>query len=380
MLERFRWISYFRRVLKPAERLNESELEPQFQAALRGLVARVPFLKLASLRQDVKLGQDRIGRPDWLAELQAGDQFWTLVAEGKKSGQPREVRAAVLQLKHYLSLLPSDKPSYGLVIAPFVSEESARICTEAGVGYADFAGNTRLSFDRIFIETRAERKHPAVKREARSVFSPKAARVLRVLLQGPLRAWKVKELAAAAEVSLGHVSAVRQQLLAREWATEEEEGLRISKPDALLDAWAADDAWGKRTETREYSLLEQDPDKVAAKLIETLGGKRHAFTQWFGAFQRRPYTVPVVTTVYVEDFPDDDVLKDNLHARRVGAGGRLRIVKPKDEGVFQCLQEIRGRQVVCDVQLYLDVIRAGLRGDEAASELRGMENFSGGWK
>jgi hypothetical protein len=32
------------------------------------------------------------------------------------------------------------------------------------------------------------------------------------------------------------------------------------------------------------------------------------------------------------------------------------------------------------VQLYLDVIRAGLRGDEAASELRGMKNFSGGWK
>jgi hypothetical protein len=58
----------------------------------------------------------------------------------------------------------------------------------------------------------------------------------------------------------------------------------------------------------------------------------------------------------------------------------LRIVKPKDEGVFQCLQEIRGRKVVCDLQLYLDVIHAGMRGDEAAHELRKSENFSGGWK
>ncbi len=367
-------------MLKPTEKLNERELEPQFQAALRGLVARVPFLKLASLKQDVKLGKDRIGRPDWLAELRVGDESWTLVAEGKKSGQPREVRSAVLQLKHYLSLLPPDKPSHGLVLAPFISEESARICAEAGVGYADFAGNARLSFDRIFIETRAAEKPPGVKREAKSVFSPKATRVLRVLLQGPLRAWKVKDLSAAADVSLGHVSAVRQQLLAREWAAEEEEGLRIRKPDALLDAWAAADDWEKRTETREYSLLEHDPAKVAAKLEETLGGKKHAFTQWFGAFLRQPYALPIVTTVYVEDFPDEGLLKNKLQARRVDAGGRLRLVKPKDEGVFLCPQEIRGRQVVCDVQLYLDVIRAGLRGDEAALELRGTENFSGGWK
>ena len=121
-------------MVKLSKRVNERDLEPQFQATLRGLVARVPFLKLASLKRDAKLGKERIGRPDWLAELRSGNQSWTLVAEGKKSGQPREIRAAVLQLKHYFSLLPSDKPSYGLVLAPFISEESARICAEAGVG------------------------------------------------------------------------------------------------------------------------------------------------------------------------------------------------------------------------------------------------------
>lgn len=367
-------------MLKPAERLKERELEPQFQAALRGLVAGVPFLKLASLKRDAKLGKGRTGRPDWLAELRAGDQSWTLVAEGKRSGQPREVRAAVLQLNHYLSLLPPGKPGYGLVIAPFISEQSARICTEAGVGYADLAGNARLAFDRIFIEKRVAGNPVSVKREARSIFSPKATRVLRVLLQGPLKAWKVKDLAAAAEVSLGHVSAVRQQLLAREWAAEEDDGLRISRPDALLDAWAAADRWEDRTETREYSLLDYDPWKVAVKWEETLGAGKYAFTQWFGAFLRQPYALPALTTVYVEDFPDEELLKKQFHARRVDGGGRLRLVKPKDEGVFQCLQQVKGRQVVCDVQLYLDVIRAGLRGDEAAAELRNAENFSGGWK
>ena len=367
-------------MLKPAKKLNERELEPQFQALLRGLVAGIPFLKLASLKQDAKLGDGRIGRVDWLAELRGGDHSWTLVAEGKRSGQPREVRAAVLQLKHYLSLLPPGKPGYGLVLAPFISEQSARICTDAGVGYADLAGNARLSFDRVFIEKRVAGNPVAVKREARSVFSPKATRVIRVLLQGPLRAWKVKELAEAAEVSLGHVSTVRQKLLAREWAVEDEDGLRVSKPDALLDAWVQADDWQSRTEIREYSLLENIPAEVASNVVGLLGRKKHAFTQWFGAFLRQPYTLPVLTTVYVEDFPDEEALKKQLGARRVDGGGRLRLVKPTDQGVFQCLQEIQGRKVVCDVQLYLDVIAAGLRGDEAAAELRKVKDFSGGWR
>ncbi len=87
-----------------------------------------------------------------------------------------------------------------------------------------------------------------------------------------------------------------------------------------------------------------------------------------------------MTSLYVEEFPDEGLLKEVLHAREVDRGGGLRLVKPGDEGVFQCLQEIQGRNVVCDVQLYLDVIGAGLRGDEAAQELRKAENFSGGWK
>lgn len=367
-------------MVKLRERVKERDLEARFQGALRALIARVPFLTLGSLKRDVPLGTGGVGRPDWLAELRSGEQSWTVVVKRKRNGQPREVRSAVLELKDYLSLLPPDRPACGLVLAPFISEESARICAEAGIGYADLAGNARLSFDRIFIEVRSPDKPGVVKREARSIFSPKAARVLRVLLQGPLRAWKVKELAEAAGVSLGHVSAVRQKLLAREWAVETEDGIAISKPDALLDSWVEADDWSKRTEVREYSLLQNIPPEAASKVVKLLKGKKHAFTQWFGAFLRQPYTLPVVTTLYVEDFPDEEILKKELGARRVDDGGRLRLVRPADDGVFQCLQEIQGRKVVCDVQLYLDVISAGLRGDEAAGELRKAKDFSGGWK
>jgi hypothetical protein len=95
------------------------------------------------------------------------------------------------------------------------SEVVVEDCAEEGLGYADFVGNARLSFDRIFIETRVAGNSLSVKREAKSVFSPNATRVQRVLLQGPLRAWKVKYLAAAADVSLAHVSAVRRRFWLR---------------------------------------------------------------------------------------------------------------------------------------------------------------------
>jgi hypothetical protein len=48
--------------------------------------------------------------------------------------------------------------------------------------------------------------------------------------------WKVVDLAAAADVSLGHVTDVRTALLEREWASIVPEGLRLTAPDALLDA------------------------------------------------------------------------------------------------------------------------------------------------
>jgi hypothetical protein len=376
-------------VLKQVEKLNERDLEPRFQGLLRGIIARVPFLKLESLKSDpvirpqvaAKLVNAAVARPDWLLSVKAGARPWTWVAEGKRLGQPREVRAGVLQLKHYLSLLPPRTSSYGVLLAPYISEESARICTEAGMGYADLAGNARISFDQVFIETHAAENPFHEKRTVKSVFSPKATRVLRVLLRGPLRSWKVKELALEADVSLGHVSAVRQQLLAYEWAVENADGLLVSKPDGLFNAWIAADDWDARTTAREYALLVSDPVEIATKAHAFLSESAipHAFTQWIAAHFRHPHTTPPVTTVYVSEFPPDDEIKDRLLARRVDAGGRLRLVRPKDVGVLSQIQTTKRLPLVSDVQIYLDLIKAGQRGDDAAAELRRWPDFSGGW-
>jgi len=55
-------------------------------------------------------------------------------------------------------------------------------------------------------------------------------------------------------------------------------------------------------------------------------------------------------------------------------------VLPKDEGVFHPTQTVRGFNLVSDVQIYLDLLRAGQRGEEQASELRQWPDFAGGWE
>ena len=367
---------YFHHVLKNAEELKLSSLEAEFEIMVRRVLSRVPGLKVASWS---RLNQGFDDRPGWLLEVRIRDRNWVLAVEGKRLGQPREVRAGVLKLKHFLEHLPKSTPCYGLLAAPFISEVSARICEEAGLGYADLAGNARLSFDQVFIETRAAENPFRERRELRSLFAPKAARLLRVLLQGPLRPWKVVDLAREARVSFGWVSAVRQQLLAREWAVDEPGGLRVTKPGSLLDAWVKGDEWARRTRTREYSVLSGDPIRLAEKLRDVLGGKPHAFTQWFAGWLRHPYTIPVVVTAYVTAFPEEPLLADKLLARRVSSSGALRLVVPKDDGVLHPAQAAHGFNLVSDAQIYLDLQHAGLRGEEQAAELRKWPDFAGGW-
>jgi hypothetical protein len=370
---------YFHHEVKPMNLLKESEFNSRFESELRKLLDRVPFLKVQSIKSDVKISSRQLYQPDIVARIKTGTQSWTLIGETKRLGQPREIRAAALQIEKYLSQL-KDKGRYGVILAPFISDESAAICEKFGVGYVDLSGNARLSFGQVYIETRAAENAFKRKKEARSLFTPRAQRVLRILLQGPIHPWKGTALARDAQVSLGWVSAVRQQLLAHEWAREEGGGLLITKPDKILDEWIRSDHWKDRTEIRQYSLIHTEPREIATRLQTSLQQSRYAFTQWFAGWLRHPYTVPPIVTAFVEEWPDERILERNLQARRVSQGGRLWLAKPRDVGVFNPNQKVDGFTLVSDVQIYLDLAKAAQRGEEQAAELRKLPDFSGGWK
>jgi hypothetical protein len=204
------------------------DLERQAAGTLRALLEQVPAIKLLDIGHEALAPDHGV---DIVAHVEVYGRRQALVCEVKSSGQPRHVRLALLHLRDIVANQAKDAAP--VFIAPYLSPEGQALCREHDVGYLDLEGNARLAFGSVFIEREVASKPGVERRELRSIFKPKAAQVLRVMLRDPQRTWRVTELAEAAGVSLGHVSNVRVSLLGREWAQVSDAGLYLSEPDAL---------------------------------------------------------------------------------------------------------------------------------------------------
>lgn len=361
------------------------EFKQEAHAYLQTYLAKLTSVR--SVPEHQWVGQE-VGHPSNLRYslkqiVHVGDSTWTLHAVLLPNAQPRHLRNAIYASKAQWKRQP-DPDTYLLIVSPYISEQSAAICREEGVGYLDLSGNAYLSFGSVYVEIAGKPNQYKESRPLKSLFSEKSCRVLRVLLQGPLKARKVQDLATTAGVSLGLVSKVRKLLIDHEYARDTEKGILITQPDKLLDAWLAADKFSERTEVREYSLLECDVENLSTTmeaLLTSTPDIEIAYTQWYAGYLRKPYTVPPVVSLYVSDFIEEILLKTILHARRVKTGGRLRLIRSKDhKGVTLGKQQVKDHRLVSDLQILLDLQGAGLRADEQANELRADDNFNGGWK
>jgi hypothetical protein len=321
--------------------------------------------------------------------VQKGDaatlgKIWQLQAIIKSVVHPKQAHQVVWEVQRRSVKSSPDAPIYPILIAPYISDSVAEICREANIGYLDLSGNCDIEFGGIWINIEKQERKYKEARVLKSLYTPKAARVLRVLLQGPLRGHKTEELARTAGVSLGLVSKIRKYLVDHELAQVIDDGLKIIAPQAVLEGWLKADDFHERIESRDYSLVDFDPAKVAQRLDAVLdeGLIKHAYTQWFAAWLRAPYALPPLVSIYVKEFPEDDILKKHLGARRVAANsGRLRLIKSADfRGVTIGQQKAKGFPIVSDVQIYLDLAKSELGSGEQAEELRKRDDFAGGWK
>ena len=322
----------------------------------------------------------------------ARGKVWQLRAIIKSVVHPREARLAIWNLKRNPPQDEKGVPIYPLLIAPYVSDAVAAICGEEGVGWLDLGGNCELEFGGIWVERRGLSRKYKEERGLKSLYSPKASRILRVLLQGPLRPHKVEELSAAAAVSLGLVSKVRQVLLDQDLGEDSKEGIRIkgaAGAQTILRDWSREDEFSQRVKVREYSTLATD-FTLAGNLVSfcgadnSLSDKEPLFTLNFGAWLRAQHNVPTVVSAYLDQFPDEREFLPMLKARPVSRGaGNLRILVPNDyPSVDIGRQQVKGHPdfiVVSDLQLFLDLQGGEPNGVEQAAVLRERQDFNGGW-
>ena len=365
-LDSFHSNGHFQRVLKTIESVNE--LERRAAEALKALLDQIPAISSTDVELEAR-GTD--WHADILARVNTGGRRHVLVCEVKSSGQPRHVRMALLQLRDYVAHSGTD--AIPIFIAPYLSAKAQSLCREQGVGFLDLEGNARLVFNGVFIERLVQGKPAADRRELRSIFKPKSAQVLRVLLRDPQRSWRVADLAVAAEVSLGHISNVRLALLDREWARVGADGLFLFEPDLLLDAWrdAYEPPSGKRLGF--YTILHGSAFEEAARV--SLSAANKAGAAMFASFSAAHWLAPYARTgsqYFYADEAGADALEQGLKLSSTGKGENVVITRLQDRGLFRdTIEPAPG--IVCTslVQTYLDLASSGERGREAADHLRG---------
>lgn len=355
----------FQHLLKQALELKEGE-SLGLQSLLE-LLAQVPVIR--GVEPVLSRTWDASGI-DALVGLQLEDRLQPLACAVLANGQPRHVRLALWELTHAIRRDCPD--AIPMLLAPFLSPASQALCKEHKVAFIDQQGNVRLVFDGVFIERVAAGKPASVRRELKSLFTPKAAQVLRLLLRDPWRPWRVTELAEKAEVSLGQVSNVRRALLDRELATVTEEGLAIKDPDALLDAWSEAYAGLGGKKNSYYTTLHGKGLEDA--LLELFHDQRDRPGVLLASFTAAKWLAPygrIATHNLLSQTAELERLHQALALQPAVSGANVVVTVPAQEGVFfDAVYPSPGIACTSPVQTYLDLSAAGERGKEAAEHLR----------
>ena len=352
----------FNKMLKSPVSVESRERDPI--ASLLAVLEAVPAVRDLKVEKSKRIHNHEV---DALLSFDLDSRPRTMLLEFKTSGQPRHVREAIHQLSYVSQYFP-ERPIQ-IVMAPYLSEEARALCQEAGVAYADLEGNCRIVLDGLFIERSVATKPAAERRELKSLFAPKSARVLRQMLRDPYRTWRVVDLSEEVGVSLGLVSNVRQALLQREWAEADSEGLRLTQPDALLDEWR--DAYQPPAgewfsfHTPLHGRAFDDAVRAAIRRPGRVALASFSAAQWLA-----PYVRGANQYVYVDDVGLAAV-REQLEPRPVVLGGNLQVTLLADNGAFRdTIEPATGVVTTSPVQTYLDLWALGERGQEAAAHLR----------
>jgi len=357
----FHWNNGFQQMLKRTKTVKINQFESKAKDAVLECFQGIPFLTIKGVELEPSFGDIR---PDIRITLKVKDDVKYIIGEVKNSGEPRYARQAVNQLLRFFESKPD---TYGVFVAPYISPRAEAICSEAGIGTIDLAGNCNISFSTIYIRKGGNPNPFTRKQYLRSLYTPKAERVLRVLLNTGPNEWKTEEMAEEADVSLGLVANVKKLLVGQEWMDSKTVGFSLMEPMALLADWVNNYKIRRNQTLNYYSML--SPAEVEYRIGEFCKEREipYGLTGFSGSSRYAPAVRYQRTMAYI--LGDIDSLVELLGIKSVESGFNLTLLMPYDEGVLYGLQEFDSDKVVSPIQTYLDLKNLIGRGDEAADVL-----------
>jgi hypothetical protein len=298
-------------------------------------------------------------------------EHWSLIAVWSGRGWPADVAA-------FLNHRPADLPTRFVLTAPSFSSGAIELLEEARLNWADELGNAHIRTPGLFVFRQGVepvRERPAF------TWSPSAIAVAEALLTGGDEAGiRTGELANLVDWSPAQVSQVLQAFDANGWTTKygPQRGPSARRElhdfDGLLDAWSE----ALRSTEQETRLAHRTMREPLSLLTDELGPALDEKVRWaVGGWAAAQELAPIVDIIpslqiYVHEDDFDRPLTEAMRAvgvDDVSEGGRVSF-HPASPGVLALSAPARFGRLVSAPRVYVDLLRIGGRGDDAARHLR----------
>lgn len=327
--------------------MRQAVVLSQFLKSFARQHPQLAFKGMRQLRDDLLPPYQLVLRVALGQAQREADLYITVLGEG----HPDDVRRVLGQIQ-VPPAAADGRAALRVLLAPHLEDEAQALCSAAGVGTMDLAGNALLDAPGLYYCVLGREQAGGRKRDVSAPFRGKAERIARRLLLERDRAWTMRELAAAAETSLGLASMTTTALAKQGLVAKSRQGLSAHDPTVLLDAWA--EAYDLRRSPFVIYRSALAAAEIEARLREQ-HATPYALTLW-SAYRR--LMGQGVRTRYVALFwagptaAAEELLGLN---RRVGSS-YLFLFQPYDESLLWGAQaDDSGIVNVDPLQLYLDL-------------------------
>ncbi len=292
---------------------------------------------------------------DGAIDLEAGNHVSaTILVEARRSFSPRDVGMFDEPLARSLRTLSFNAPI--LVVSEWLSPRTRELLEEQGVNYLDLTGNAllRLEDPALFIRSAGAARAPrAVSRGSVRLRGPKAARVLRLLVDVRPPAG-VREIASSCSVAASYVSRLLDAL-DREALIERSGRGRVESVDVprLLRRWA--EVYDVLEPGRTATYVAPRGVKQALGQIRGLAPElgRVAITGSVAASRLAPVAAPALLVAYCDDL---EAVARALGLLPATAGGDVALLRPYDSVVWERCSVEDGLRYVAPSQAAVDCL------------------------
>lgn len=342
---------------------TEQQLVQLAQEQFRQIMADIPFVSEVFFMAPV----DNL--PAW--DLRAVVQFTDSDTELKFNidvhfnGEKRFVNRFIQRASQY------EEDVCCLFVAPYISEESAKLLYDNYCSFLDLSGNCYILTRRIIIRNSGQPNRYVRHREKKNYFSKSASAasvVMRTMLDKPDSVWQVKLLSELTGKAIGTVSNVKRFLLDQDWIVDTPSGFMLQNIKELLYAWAKE---YPKKDSRILEYYSLDPIPKIESDISFCNSIRDT-NAVLGSFSAAARYAPTVRYKRVHVYVEQDVLDEfvkQLDLQPVASGGNVIVTIPHDHTPCMFTRKINGDIVTSPVQTVIDLLSSSGRGEEAAEAI-----------